>query len=210
MDLEKKEKPEVPEPQVGKENIIEEENINVVVESEPRSETVIDLTGDSVEVGQTHVHSARNRDIDGEWAKALQMKYDPNEAAPLAPPPIPGKTSTPPPYRPQPQFNPAPQPASPADSNPQTLSNAQPPVRQSQEGKPKTYLGWAIAALLCCAFIPGLVAILYAGKVNPRYYAGDINGAKRASELAQYWIIAAIVLGVIKAALYYPLMIAFM
>ena len=56
------------------------------------------------------------------------------------------------------------------------------------------YLAWAIIATvlslcLCCVVgtIPGIVAIVFAAKVNNLLAAGDFEGAQRASANAKTW-----------------------
>lgn len=66
-----------------------------------------------------------------------------------------------------------------------------------RERKPKSYLGFAIAATLLCNMIAGIVAIVYATKVNSKFLRGDIDGAKRCSETAQWWIAISLTVGVI-------------
>lgn len=70
---------------------------------------------------------------------------------------------------------------------------------------PQTYLVWSVLATVFCCLIPGIVAIIYSTMVSSKYYAKDYEGSKKASEMAQYWIIASVVLGVITAAVYLPL-----
>lgn len=79
---------------------------------------------------------------------------------------------------------------------------------KNTEPMPKTWLVWSILFTIFCCFIPGIVAIVYSSKVSSRYFAGDIEGAKRASESAEIWIIISFVLGVIVNTLYLPLSIA--
>ena len=44
-----------------------------------------------------------------------------------------------------------------------------------------------------------------ASRVSSKYYAGDIEGARRASTATEWWIIASFVLGILSATLYLPL-----
>lgn len=78
----------------------------------------------------------------------------------------------------------------------------------STEPMPSTWLVWSIVTTILCCFIPGIVAIIYSSKVSSKYFAGDIEGAKRASRNAEIWIIVSFVLGVISNTLYIPLSIA--
>lgn len=133
--------------------------------------------------GKDHVD-----EIETEWAKALHLDYDPEEARRRAEE---VRTPPPPPV-------PAPQPPHPAPA-------PRPAPYCVQEPMPQTYLIWSVLATVFCCLVPGVVAIVYSTMVSSRYYAKDYEGARRASDIAQYWIIASIVLGVITAAVYVPL-----
>ncbi len=65
--------------------------------------------------------------------------------------------------------------------------------------KPPSYLGWAIASCILCCLPLGIVAIIFAAQVNDKWIRGDYDGAKRASQNAQIWTIAAVVLGIISS-----------
>ena len=92
------------------------------------------------------------------------------------------------------------------------LSNS--PYAQNMQGTangepmPPTWLAWSVVMTILCCFVPGVVAIFQSAKVSSKYYAGDIEGAKRASRNAEIWIIISFVLGVISNTLYIPLTIA--
>lgn len=87
----------------------------------------------------------------------------------------------------QPQQQPVQQPYQPqyADQQP---ANAEP--------CPPTNLVWAIITTVLCCLPAGIVAIVYALKVSKKYREGDIEGAKRASEVGAWWCIASIILGI--------------
>ncbi|MCH5230394.1 MAG: CD225/dispanin family protein [Muribaculaceae bacterium] len=72
---------------------------------------------------------------------------------------------------------------------------------------PSTWLIWSVLITVFCCFIPGIIAIIYSSQVSSRYYAGDIEGARRASRNAEIWIIVSFVLGVLSATLYLPFML---
>ncbi|MCM1163290.1 MAG: CD225/dispanin family protein [Muribaculaceae bacterium] len=74
-------------------------------------------------------------------------------------------------------------------------------ARQEPEadGKPSSYLGWAIALMLICFIPTGVVAIIYASKVTPAWQRGDRAAAERASERAGWWCIITFVAGLIWA-----------
>lgn len=76
------------------------------------------------------------------------------------------------------------------------------------EPMPPTWLVWSVVCTILCCFIPGIVAIIQSARVSSKYYAGDVEGAKRASRNAEIWIIISFVLGVISNTLYLPLTIA--
>lgn len=130
-----------------------------------------------------------------EWAESLKINFTPPKL-PTTPPPTPedeGKVEIriDPDYAtipPQPQFH-------------QKRNN------EPEEVMPPTYLIWSILCAVFCCFIPGIVAIVFSSQVSSRYYSGDIEGAKRASRMAEIWIIASVVIGVVSATLYFPFML---
>lgn len=83
----------------------------------------------------------------------------------------------------QPTQEPAPAPA-----QPQYIAPKRPAC-------PPTNLVWAIIATVMCCLPLGIVAIIYSNKVTSRYYAGDYEGAERASETSAWWCIGTIVAG---------------
>lgn len=96
------------------------------------------------------------------------------------PPPLPEQNVI---YVPQP----APMPQMPASQIPVAPTEPCPP----------TNLVWAIIATVLCCQIFGIIAIIYAAMVSSKYQAGDIEAAKKYSDRAAGWTIAAIVTGVI-------------
>lgn len=78
----------------------------------------------------------------------------------------------------------------------------------ARQPMPPTYLVWSVVMTILCCMIPGIVAIIYSAQVSSKFYQGDMEGARRASERAQIWIIVSFVLGVLCNTLYIPLMIA--
>lgn len=79
---------------------------------------------------------------------------------------------------------------------------------QPAEPMPSTWLVWSVVMTILCCFVPGVIAIIQSARVSSKYYAGDIEGAKRASRNAEIWIIVSFVLGVISNTLYIPLTLA--
>lgn len=83
--------------------------------------------------------------------------------------------------------------------------NAQRRTDTLHEGqRPDSYLAWAIVSAILCCVPCGIVSIIYAALVNSRYDRGDVEGAKKASETAQMWIMVSITLGL----LFFPIQIA--
>lgn len=164
---------------------------------------------------------------DEEWAETLKIKFDAQTAA-QTPPPLPGaEEQTQAPGREwlndrnaqNTRNNPSiPDPQS-IQGQPYNQANPQYPGGRmptgsgyghgnpgNQEPMPSTYLIWSILCTVFCCFIPGIVAIVFSSQVSSKYYVGDIDGAKKASQNAQIWIIVSFVLGVISTTLYLPIM----
>jgi hypothetical protein len=55
-------------------------------------------------------------------------------------------------------------------------------------GAPYNYLIHAIIATLCCCLPGGIVAIIYATKVNSLWDQGDYEGARAAASTAKMWV----------------------
>lgn len=130
---------------------------------------------------------------DEEWAKKLGLDFDPEKASQTPPTPEPPKFDG----RNWPQ-----QPFQNPGNGQQTSWNANP--YQQPEQMPPTYMVWSVVALILCCFPAAVVAIIYSAQVSSKFYAKDYEGARRASERAEIWIIASIVLGVISMAFYLP------
>lgn len=102
------------------------------------------------------------------------------ELAPLFTPPAP----------PVPPVQETPQYGQSADSHAMGNSPTQPPM-------PPNYLGWSIAATLCCCVPLGIVAIYYSSQVSAAYYTHDYSRAWQMSKRAEMWLILAIVSGLV-------------
>lgn len=89
---------------------------------------------------------------------------------------------------------------------PQPQAATQQPSQAIAEPCPPAYIAWSIIATLLCCTIVGIPGIIFASMTKSAYYKGDIAKAKRYSELAQWFIIASIVLGAVS----WPFQIAFM
>lgn len=59
------------------------------------------------------------------------------------------------------------------------------------------YLVLSIISTICCCIPFGIVAIVYAVKINSAVTAGDAEEARRAAKTARIWIIVAFVVGLI-------------
>jgi phosphoribosylglycinamide formyltransferase 1 len=115
-------------------------------------------------------------------------------------------------YKPQPQIS------APEETKQEETIAPPPPiteeVKEKQENKenmppmPPNNLVWSILCMLLCCTIPGIVAVIFSAKVSSCYFAGDYEGAMKASKRAETWIIISFVLGVLSATLYLPLTLA--
>lgn len=163
--------------------------------------------------------------VDRQWADVLGLEYDAESveqaARALTPPAMPQDVAAPQapfePHRPEPFRQPEGQQFQQPVQQPQPYQQPygqpyqQPVATQPQnfrndgqvEPMPPTYLLWSILATILCCFIPGIVAIIFSSMVSSKYYARDYEGARRASRMAEYWIIASIVLGVVAAPFYF-------
>lgn len=68
-------------------------------------------------------------------------------------------------------------------------------------------LVWAILSTLFCCLPLGIVSIIHAAKVNGLLVAGDISGAREASEKAKKWAIWSAIAFVVVVVLYIVLAI---
>lgn len=183
---------------------IEDENQAQAAPSTPEEGMMAEKVQESIEL-------TLSEEIETEWARTLHIDFNAEEARKRAeaagvqtPPPPPGA-----------QLPPAPQPVPerpyvtvPPASAPVTQKNAGAPGAYGHpEPMPDTYLVWSVVATVLCCLIPGIVAIVYSSQVSSKYYAKDYEGARKASERAQWWIIASIVLGVVTATVQIPMML---
>lgn len=132
-----------------------------------------------------------------EWAEVLGVNYDPERMAHID-----SETETPA-ETPKANAN-IPQPSFKGAQNQQPS-----PASDNSDKMPSTYLVWAVIMTVICCLPAGIVAIIFSCQVSSKFYAGDFNGALKASERAQIWIIVSFVLGVMSNTLYLPLMMLF-
>ncbi|MDE5844659.1 MAG: CD225/dispanin family protein [Muribaculaceae bacterium] len=86
--------------------------------------------------------------------------------------------------------------AEPVREQPAQFQSNVSPMAKAEE-RPSNYLVWAIIVTILCNIIMGVIAIIFASKVNTAFDRGDVVGARCNSDRAQWFIIFAIVLGVI-------------
>jgi len=79
-----------------------------------------------------------------------------------------------------------------------TLNNQKPP---------KTWLVESILATLFCCLPFGIAGIVNASKVETRFYAGDIDGANRASAEAKKWTMVSLWIGLAVIVVYGIMMV---
>ena len=75
-------------------------------------------------------------------------------------------------------------------------------VQQPYAPKPDSNMGLAIFTTLCCCLPLGIVAIIYASKVNDYYNSGNYQAAVQAAKDAKNWCIWGIVGGIVSSAIY--------
>lgn len=204
-------------------NKLEDEEKVCKIEGEELRETVAEKTEDSIDSASEPVADITEttdenpteeapRTVDEEWADTLKIEFDPSRLR-STPPPVPGAQQNAPEIPHQ-------QPAQKSYAGSQGSSTQQPASQnfgykphehaiqpEAQEPMPPSYLIWSVLATVLCCFIPGIVAIVFSSQVSSRYFSGDVEGAKRASNRAQIWIIVSFVLGLLSSTLYLPIML---
>ncbi|MDR1408138.1 MAG: CD225/dispanin family protein [Tannerella sp.] len=116
----------------------------------------------------------------------------------------------------QPFFESTPRPAPPAPpfrQNTPPASSQQPANAYSPHPSfdqqtvrpplPDNYLVWAVLTTVLCCLPMGIASIVYSSNVNTAYYAGDYEGAQRASAKARQWAMWSALTALIFAALYF-------
>lgn len=71
------------------------------------------------------------------------------------------------------------------------------PENKPRPERPRTYLGWSIAALILCCSIPAIVAIVYGLMVSTKYDHADYEQASKNSEYAEIWLLVSVVFGLV-------------
>jgi len=78
---------------------------------------------------------------------------------------------------------------------PQQPYPGQYPQQMPMAAPPKSNMGNAIFATICCCMPAGVVAIINAAQVKSKWAVGDYAGAQKAAKNAQTWVTVAILLG---------------
>ncbi len=74
---------------------------------------------------------------------------------------------------------------------------ATPPDEINGVKRPKSYMAWNVVALLCCCLPAAVVGLIYSSRVNQKWMRGDVEGAIKASDYAQWAFIISFTLGLI-------------
>lgn len=72
-----------------------------------------------------------------------------------------------------------------------------PPDEINGVKRPKSYMAWNIFALLCCCLPAAVAGLIFSSRVNQKWMRGDIEGALKASDYAQWAFIISFTLGLI-------------
>lgn len=204
-------------------NNLEDEEKVCKIEVEEFPETIAEKTENSVDSASEPVAAITEttdenpteeapKTVDEEWADTLKIEFDPSRLR-STPPPVPGAQQNAPaiPHQQSAQKSYAGSqgsyPQQPASQNFGYKPHEHAIQPEAQEPMPPSYLIWSVLATVLCCFIPGIVAIVFSSQVSSRYFSGDVEGAKRASNRAQIWIIVSFVLGLLSSTLYLPIML---
>jgi len=101
---------------------------------------------------------------------------------------------------------------------PQQQYNNQPPYGNNKQGyqpqpnpglPPENNMIWAILSTLLCCLPFGIVAIVYASKVNGLWMSGQYDAAYQAAKTARNWSIAAACSGLAVTIIYSILILVY-
>lgn len=67
--------------------------------------------------------------------------------------------------------------------------------------KPNNYLVWAILTTVCCCLPAGIVAIVFANKVDSLWFAGKYEEAEDAANKAKVWTFISLGVGCVSGIL---------
>ncbi|MCH5178596.1 MAG: CD225/dispanin family protein [Prevotellaceae bacterium] len=79
----------------------------------------------------------------------------------------------------------------------------------SKSVKPDNFLLWAVLSTVLCCLPFGIVAIVYANKVDQLWYAGKYNEAEEALKKAKIWTFVTVGVGVVSTILSFLVMFIF-
>ena len=68
----------------------------------------------------------------------------------------------------------------------------------SYNQKPDNFLVWAILTTVMCCLPTGIVALIYANKVDPAWNAGNYQEAEEAAKNARMWTFISLGLGAVS------------
>lgn len=63
--------------------------------------------------------------------------------------------------------------------------------------RPKSFMGWNIAMLICCCMPAGVAGLIFGSQVNRHWMQGNVEKARKASEYAEWCVILSFVLGLV-------------
>lgn len=87
------------------------------------------------------------------------------------------------------------------------MPGASQPGWQPQGPKPPSYLVWAILTTLFCCLPFGIASIVFAARVDSNYNAGDLAGARAASESAKKWAIISAVTSLVLVGVWFLIVV---
>lgn len=70
-------------------------------------------------------------------------------------------------------------------------------MQEVEKKKPENFLVWAILTTVACCLPTGIVAIVYANKVDPLWYAGKQDEAEVAAKNARLWTFISLGVGIL-------------
>jgi len=95
-------------------------------------------------------------------------------------------------------------------NNQQSYSNYNQGYQQPNPGlPPESNMIWAILSTLFCCLPFGIVAIVYASKVNGLWMTGQYDAAYQAAKNARNWSIAAACSGLVVGIIYAIIMVVY-
>ena len=77
-----------------------------------------------------------------------------------------------------------------------------PPIHSGSHEYVPNHLVWAILSTLFCCLPLGIVSIVYASQVDGKRAAGDLAGARTASDKAKFWAMLSAGLALVPLVLY--------